>query len=70
MTTTERIARRMFTRQASARDVESGLVERLWADAEIRSFWVTQARGLLDDVAEETGCTPGGVRAAGRLRLS
>jgi len=40
----ERIAHRMSTRQVPRHDVEPDLRDRLWADGEIRAFWLSQAR--------------------------
>ncbi|HEX2073099.1 MAG TPA: hypothetical protein VHF92_04880 [Geodermatophilus sp.] len=63
-TLAQRIAYRMFTRQARKHEVEPALMERLWADGEIRRFWLDQAQCALDDIQAENAA--GGVqRGAG-----
>jgi hypothetical protein len=62
----ERIAHRMFTRQIRRHDVEPDLRDRLWADGEIREFWLNHARDVLDDIrtdhAAGLGTCPRGTR--------
>jgi hypothetical protein len=49
----ERIAHRLFTRQVRQHDVEPSLSNRLWADREIRAFWLTHAQDVFEDVRAE-----------------
>jgi hypothetical protein len=55
----ERNAHRMFTRQVRRHDVEPDLRDRLWADGEIRAFWLSQARDVLDDIRADHAASLG-----------
>ena len=47
----DEVARRMFVRNV-ADYADPALSELAWVDAEIRNFWIRQARAVLTDYAE------------------
>lgn len=57
MTNTEGLAYRIFTRQTDGHDLDSELLNQLWADAEVRAFWLAHVQAVLDDVADENAAS-------------